>query len=147
MSGAGLGSRPAFALPFVVLALLACGGGVSPADHADLGARCASRPGYLSTPSIDAQKKLEAHACRRGWLSTSCDPYMDYVIGTCMFEVDGEQRIEIHSSLVTDTDTAREHREAMCDASRLAISMTAHTQVMNGRGNSMTLCGKPRKGR
>lgn len=131
--------------PAVLLAaLLACRGGIEQADRDARRAGCAKDPSFDPAASERAFEALRGAACA----GSRCADWWDYVVTTCVFKdevfTDGRQRVEVHTPLSAETDTAREKREAMCDAVRERISMTDRATVHNARGNAMTTCGKPR---
>lgn len=143
------GGRPSLAFGVLLAALFACGGEVAQADRDERTAKCATDPSFDRAASTDALGKLRAGACRSTLFGTKCEDWWDYVVTACVYEDtvanDGSKRIEVHSALVVETDTAREKRERMCDAVREKISMTDRATIQNGRGNTMTTCGKPRR--
>lgn len=128
----------------LLVALLACGGKVEQADRDARRAECAAEPGFDAKASDRALQQIRADACRSTLYWTKCADWWDYVVTACVFENGGERRIEVTSSLLYDTDTAREKREAMCDAVRVNVSMTDRATIHDRRGKKVTTCGKPR---
>lgn len=136
----------------LLVALLACGGGVEQADRDERRVGCAKEPGFDRALSDDALSKLRAEACRTTLVWTKCESWWDYVVTACVYREEGDagagakiRRVEVHSSLSVDTETSREKREAMCDAVRGRFDLHAPAFIHNSRGNAFTTCGKPRR--
>jgi hypothetical protein len=129
----------------VVVGLFACGPPKRKGGDFDAArARCAGQPGFDLSESDAAQGRLRREGCRSTLHWSKCEDWWERVVAVCSYREPAGTRIEVHSSLTSDTTLSRRYREAMCDGVRRNVSGAALAAVFDAKGKRVTTCGKRR---